>query len=337
MGTHLYEHRAAPPRSRLAWLASVVVHVAGLSALIYVSWATFGGRVRRAPGTGDGVVLGLADAGDTELASNALAEPINDGAGAAAFDGASADLATALAPGAMNGSLAADATLAPAPLPPATGLAGNGAGSGSTTSPAANAGPTSGSVHERLAALVERARVTVFGAVGEGSRFVYLFDHSTSMAGAPLAAAKQQLLASLEALDSTHQFQVIFFNHEVQAWDLTGGQRRVPYASETNKRLAARFIAGVAANGGTERVAPLRRALAMNVDVVFFLTDADDAMPAYDVADVIERARTSGTAIACIEFGVGPQGDPRQNFLTTIAAETGGDYVYVDVTKLGGW
>jgi uncharacterized protein with von Willebrand factor type A (vWA) domain len=179
--------------------------------------------------------------------------------------------------------------------------------------------------------------VTVFGAVGEGSRFVYLFDHSTSMAGAPLAAAKQQLLASLEALDSTHQFQVIFFNHEVQAWDLTGGQRRVPYASETNKRLAARFIAGVAANGGTERVAPLRRALAMNVDVVFFLTDADDAMPAYDVADVIERARTSGTAIACIEFGVGPQGDPRQNFLTTIAAETGGDYVYVDVTKLGGW
>jgi hypothetical protein len=74
----------------------------------------------------------------------------------------------------------------------------------------------------------------------------------------------------------------------------------------------------------------------MNVDVVFFLTDADDAMPSYDVAGVIERAQSTGTAIACIEFGEGPRRRESQNFLTRLAAETGGDYVYVDVTKLGG-
>jgi uncharacterized protein with von Willebrand factor type A (vWA) domain len=184
-----------------------------------------------------------------------------------------------------------------------------------------------------VSAIADRATVTVFGAVGEGRRFVYLFDHSTSMEGAPLAAAKQQLLASLDALSSVHQFQVIFFNHEMQAWDLTGGQRRIPWASDRNKQMAARFMRRVAASGGTDRLTPLRRALSMDADVVFFLTDADDAMPAYDVADVVDRAHRSGTAIAFIEFGDGPRGEG-ENFLTQIAAETRGDYVYVDTTRL---
>jgi hypothetical protein len=222
--------------------------------------------------------------------------------------------------------------LAPDPRPPLLSLGGSAMPSGRRASARAGVGRRGA---PRLAELAERATVTVFGAVGEGSRFVYLFDRSTSMTGAPLAAAKQQLIASLDALSRIHQFQVIFFNDQVQAWDLTGGQNRVPFASDANKQLAAQFVRSVTAAGGTDRLTPLRRALDMNVDVVFFLTDADDAMPSYDVADVIERAQSTGTAIACIEFGDGPQPRERQNFLTRLAAETGGDYVYVDVTKLG--
>jgi hypothetical protein len=41
------------------------------------------------------------------------------------------------------------------------------------------------------------ARVSVFGVEGTGTKFVYLFDRSSSMDGAPLAAAKRQLLESL--------------------------------------------------------------------------------------------------------------------------------------------
>ena len=154
------------------------------------------------------------------------------------------------------------------------------------------------------------------------------------MRGAPLAAAKQQLIASLDALSSVHQFQVIFFNHQVQAWDLTGGQRRIPFASDANKALAIEFIQHVTADGATERMAPLLRAISLNPDAIFFLTDADDRMSPLEQADVIQRALRDGTEITCIEFGDGPRRQS-QNFLTAIAAETGGDYVYVDVTKLG--
>jgi hypothetical protein len=126
---------------------------------------------------------------------------------------------------------------------------------------------------------------------------------------------------------------VIFFNHEVQAWDLTGGQRRIPFATESNKELARRFVAGVFAEGGTEREAPLLKALAWSPDAIFFLTDADDAMPAYDVAEAVDRAQRSGTAIACIEFGEGPAPES-DNFLKQLAHDTGGAYVYVDTIEL---
>jgi hypothetical protein len=339
MGTHLYEHRAASPRSRLAWLASLAVHAGCLAVLVYASWNTWT-RGRSAPPDGDdGMVLGLDDGAADTVAEPQLAgenPPIVDDRlpeGSLSEGLASGSSSEPLSVATASGPEASSALLAPQPrLPLATlgGLNAQRGGSGSGSNPAARRGAP------RLAALAERATVTVFGAVGEGSRFVYLFDRSTSMSGAPLAAAKQQLIDSLDALSSVHQFQVIFFNDQVQAWDLTGGQNRVPFASDANKHLAAQFVRSITAAGGTDRLTPLRRALAMNVDVVFFLTDADDAMPSYDVADVIERAQSTGTAIACIEFGEGPRRRGVQNFLTRLAAETGGDYAYVDVTELDG-
>ncbi|HTN76656.1 MAG TPA: hypothetical protein VL096_15465, partial [Pirellulaceae bacterium] len=55
----------------------------------------------------------------------------------------------------------------------------------------------------------------VFGVKGRGTKFVYVFDRSGSMSGfggRPLAAAKRELLASINDLDTVHQFQVIFYN-----------------------------------------------------------------------------------------------------------------------------
>ena len=56
---------------------------------------------------------------------------------------------------------------------------------------------------------------SVFGVQAQGSRFVYVFDRSGSMAdfrGRPLAAAKQELVRSLADLQDTNQFQIIFYN-----------------------------------------------------------------------------------------------------------------------------
>jgi hypothetical protein len=178
-----------------------------------------------------------------------------------------------------------------------------------------------------------KARVRVFGTEGVGSKFVYVFDRSVSMEGARLAAAKRELIDSLEALESTHQFQIIFFNHQVRAWDLSGGQNRIAFGTERNKKVAAAWVAGITADGGTDRVAALSRAIAFRSDVIFFLTDDDTPMSAADLRYL--RGRNRGrTAINAIEFGNGPPHGHR-NFLVELAEQTGGQYVYINTRQLG--
>ena len=140
---------------------------------------------------------------------------------------------------------------------------------------------------------------------GVGSKFVYLFDRSVSMEGSLLAAAKRQLIASLQSLESVHQFQILFFNYDVQIWDLTGGQQRIPFATARNKQLATRYVQGITASGGTLRRKALQRALALRPEVVFFLTDTDNKMAAGDVTQAIRQAVRAGTTIHTIEFGFG--------------------------------
>ncbi len=173
------------------------------------------------------------------------------------------------------------------------------------------------------------ARVQVFGVEGEGRTFVYVFDRSVSMTGQRLALAKAELLRSLESLESTHQFQIVFFNDRQQVFDLSGGQRRMPFATDRAKSLAERFVESITADGGTDRLGALERALRMKADVVFFLTDADDPMSNSDLATL--RRKNRGTTVCTIEFGVGARLG-RPNFLQRLATQNGGSYVYMDTT-----
>jgi hypothetical protein len=175
--------------------------------------------------------------------------------------------------------------------------------------------------------------VRVFGVEGKGSKFVYVFDRSSSMEGAPLATAKQQLIQSLESLQSVHQFHIIFFNQQMRNFDLSGGGHRIAFATDRNRKLAARFVGGITADGGTDRFPSLRAAIAMNPDVIFFLTDADDPMPASELQEIAELNRRAGVVISTIEFGRGPA-KQAQNFLTELARTTGGQYGYVDTQRL---
>ena len=81
------------------------------------------------------------------------------------------------------------------------------------------------------------ARTGVFGVIGEGHKFVYVFDRSGSMdghGGAPLAAAKAELIASLKDLGQMHQFQIIFYNEQPRIFSPTGvaGPAGVRHRSE---------------------------------------------------------------------------------------------------------
>ena len=178
------------------------------------------------------------------------------------------------------------------------------------------------------------ARTSVFGVEGEGRKFAYVFDRSASMAGPPLAAAKKQLIKSLESLGGTHQFQIVFFNFRLTSPDLTGGQNRIAFADDRNKEFAEGFISSVVADGGTNRVAALTRALNLRPDVIFFLTDEENPMTTAELQQIAYRNRRVGATICTIEFGLGPEHGKR-NFLVELASLTGGQYGYVDTTRLG--
>jgi hypothetical protein len=179
------------------------------------------------------------------------------------------------------------------------------------------------------------ATVSVFGVQGEGSKFVYLFDRSSSMEGAPLAAAKRQLLESLTSLDAEHQFHIIFFNTKIQPLEIARAGRRLPFATDRHKQLAANFVGGVTADGGTDRLTALKQAIAFAPHVIFFLTDADDPMSPGELAEIARDNGRSRAAICVIEFGRRQSPLPG-NFLVELAHQSGGQYGYVNTLTLSG-
>ena len=149
-----------------------------------------------------------------------------------------------------------------------------------------------------------------------------------------LRSAKAQLRASLNDLDSVHQFQIIFYNERPRIFNPTGQAGRLAFANATNKGAAQRFIDSLEAEGGTRHDDAVAMAIRLHPDVIYWLTDADE--PKLGPRDIARISRlAAGIAIHTIEFGSGPSADA-DNFLVQIARETGGRHVYVDVSQKAG-
>lgn len=174
----------------------------------------------------------------------------------------------------------------------------------------------------------------VFGVTGKGTSFVYVFDRSLSMEGAPLAAAKRELLASLSHLQRVHQFQVIFYNEKPKMMPVP----QMLFADENGVQQAQSFVNTITAAGGTDHVLALQMAMKLRPDVIFLLTDADEPpLTAKQLADV----RQNNTAIInIIEFKSPPVGKSppasaaKRSFLRQLAEENRGEYKAIDVTSL---
>jgi hypothetical protein len=181
-------------------------------------------------------------------------------------------------------------------------------------------------------------RTKVFGVEGTGSRFIYVFDRSGSMEGfegRPLAAAKRELLNSLRDLQSTHQFQIIFYNERPFVFNPHHPQAaRMLFGDDPTKRLAERFVQGVVGDGGTRHLEALKMAIGLGPDVIFFLTDAAEPALTHSQLDEIRRLNGRvGASINTIEFGTGSS-TGEQNFLVRLARENGGRHTYVDLNQL---
>lgn len=208
--------------------------------------------------------------------------------------------------------------------PPGQGPAASAGGSAAPAQPAPGGGG-----QPKLP--IGQARVPFYGVEGVGSRFVFALDRSISMQRGRLRSAKAELIQSLQALGPSHQFHILFFNLRVAPIDL-GGRGRVAFGTDENKRLAARRVGAVSADGGTDRKLALDYALRFRPDVIFFLTDDMTPMTPGQMAEILGDA-IGAVTIHTVEFGQGPD-HGRQNFLTELSDRTGGERCYVDTSRL---
>ncbi len=293
---------------RFAWLFSLALHAGALVAMSMVTQATPQGAANDVTREG-GIVLVALHGGEADYFQDQSVAPVSF-------------VATEVAP--VTSSL--DRPPAPALIEAALPIANAVLPAATPTAITPNESPPG----RGPARAVE---TQVFGVRGKGSRFVYVFDRSSSMEGAALAAAKRELIASLQSLQSVHQFQIIFYNEQPQVMpDFRGRSATTVFADAPGKQLAARFVGGIFASGATDHVQALRTALQMRPDVIFLLTDANEPQLRPDELRLVHQLNP-GTSINAIEFGIGPPA-PRYNFLQQLAAENGGQHTYVDVTRL---
>ncbi len=172
-----------------------------------------------------------------------------------------------------------------------------------------------------------------FGARDHADSFAYVIDCSGSMGSRnALDIAKRELLTSLDVLPPDALFGVVFYNSKATIFSDPEGRIGLMKATAANKSRVRTQLTSVEAMGGTDHMLALRTALALNAEVIFFLTDAA-SMTDSDVRDVLKIA--GKTRIQTVEFGVGIDlGE--QKPLRSLAERTGASYRYINVEGFRG-
>lgn len=179
-----------------------------------------------------------------------------------------------------------------------------------------------------------RGSAGMFEAVGPGRHFVYVIDRSGSMRGEKFAAAKKELVGTIERLGSESTFYVIFYGSENEELPQVGRVSATP----ASKAHAITWISMVNAAGGTEPMPAMRRALALEPDVIFLLSDGEFANEAVSEIRRINRGGDSSSGgegggdearqeavIHTIGFGAAQHID----VLKQIAEQNGGEYRHI--------
>lgn len=180
-----------------------------------------------------------------------------------------------------------------------------------------------------------RGETDFFGIRDKAKQLVYVIDISGSMASPPSAirSAKSELLASLATLTNEQQFQVIFFNERADLLRIKGYRpgEMIP-ATDINRTLAGQEVAATRPNLGTRPMPALKKALALEPDVIFFLTDAESGALSYAEIEKITRLNDGQSRIHAIQFGEGDRLGASSS-MEQLAAHNGGAFEYHDVNQ----
>lgn len=178
---------------------------------------------------------------------------------------------------------------------------------------------------------------SLFGITDAGRRFVYVLDRSGSMSDfGAIRVAKAELKSSLARLDTTHEFQVIFYSNMPIILEPRNTRSDMFRGIATHRLEVERQVAAITPDGGTNHIDALEMALKLNPDVIFFLTDGAGVTLSDTDLGRLKQRNNGGSRIHCIEFGKGPSLQSARgvrNFLQKLADQNDGQYQYRDVTK----
>jgi hypothetical protein len=162
-----------------------------------------------------------------------------------------------------------------------------------------------------------------YGTEARGTRFVYVVDCSQSMTGARFDKACSELLSSILTLGKKQSFYVVFFNTEEFPQFYPVIDNFLSAASTASFDKLSAWMRNVRPMGGTNPAPALKRALQLEPDAIFLLSDGEfDLRPSMQVIHNFNRSRA---VIHTVALG-SPAGRP---MLEAIAAATGGTYRFV--------
>ncbi|MDO5581561.1 MAG: VWA domain-containing protein [Planctomycetia bacterium] len=164
---------------------------------------------------------------------------------------------------------------------------------------------------------------------GNGRKFVYVLDRSESMRWsneAPMKFALKEAKESINSLDArlgAVRFQLIYYNHEAKVFE----KERLLPVDEPNKNRAIKFLDSIYPEGGTNPLAAIEKAVKLNPDVIFFLTDADEEIPPMALDRIHDLCRRSGVRqIHVVEFG--KESGVKKISFKRLALENNGQYIF---------
>lgn len=158
-----------------------------------------------------------------------------------------------------------------------------------------------------------------FGATGNAYSVIYVVDISPSMISV-LKPLKTELKRCLDDLRPMQKFHVLFFSSGAP---VEGPANGLTWASDRNKRAYADFIDKVDTDVKTDPSQAVKRALDLNPDLIYLLTDG-----VFDrrlVDQIIDWSKARKIKLNTIAY-VNEQG---ASAMRRIAEETGGVYRFV--------
>jgi len=136
---------------------------------------------------------------------------------------------------------------------------------------------------------------------------------------------RQEMKRSIGALRRSQKFHVVFFN---VGDPVENPPRELVAAIPANKAQAFQFVDSILPGGGTDPESAMRRAFAVEPDIIYFLTDGEFR------PELVQRLREWNQKEKTRIFTIAFVGSGGTALLEQIARENGGEFRFVSENHL---